>query len=377
MITSVPIVPPWDQGDKNLGYALACALPHHHFQVLTARREPSPPGENLWPDPVFCRRDPSLLGKASVYLRLMGRSVLRGRQSQSRPIPDLYHLIYQPYALSSWFNRYLPEFQSRPTLHTVPATSPSHTLRRDLFFADRLVVLSQHGQQRLQRLGLQDVVYIAPGIALEPWQALAGQTGQRKAQFALEGHPVVLFPGHHGVGQGVDVLLRALPTLVAQVPKVRLILACRLRSSGDREREQALKKALEIMNLSRFVRFYNTVTDMQTLIGASDVVILPLETMHHKVDIPTTLLEALAAARPIVVSDLVPMKELLSVPGQQVGLAVPPGDAQALAQSLVMLLSDPDLARRMGQSGQELVRCCFDIRDTARHYEEQYLELTA
>jgi len=375
LITSVPLVPPWDQGDKNLGYALACALPNHHFQVLTARKEPLPPGANLLPDPVFCRRDPTLPGKASVYLKLLARSVTGRPQGSGRPLPDLYHFIYQPYPISSWLNRGLLELHRRPTLHTVPATSPSHMLRRDLFFADRVAATSRHGQKRLQGLGLQDVVYIAPGISLEPWEALAGQTCQRKAQFGLEGHPVVLLPGHYSNGQGVDVLLRALPELVAEVPKVRLIFACRLRSRGDRDREQAVKKALEVMNLSEHVLFYNTVHDMQSLIAASDVVALPLQTMRNKVDIPTTLLEAMAAAKPIVISDLAPMKELVSDSTRRVGLAVRPGDDRALAHALEMILCNPDLGRMMGREGQARMRCCFDIREMARRYEKVYLEM--
>jgi glycosyltransferase involved in cell wall biosynthesis len=375
MITSVPIVPPWDQGDKNLGYALTRALPQHQFQVLTARREPTPPGANLLVDPIFHRRDPTLLGKTSVYLKLLAKSLAARPGKNTWPLPDLYHLIYQPFTVSSWLNRGLPEFHRRPTLHTVPATSPSHRLRRDLIFADRVVTLSRHGQKRLQGLGLRDVVYIAPGISLEPWQALARRTDEGKAKFGLEGHPVVLFPGHYSSGQGVDVLFRALPELVAEVPGVRLIFACRLRSSGDRGREEALKKALRERNLSEHVIFYNTVNDMQALIGASDLVVLPLATMHHKVDIPTTLLEAMAAAKPIVISDLAPMEELVSVPGHRVGLAVRPGDADALAHAMELLLCNPDLARMMGRNGQELVRCCFDIQNTARRYEEEYLDL--
>jgi glycosyltransferase involved in cell wall biosynthesis len=89
----------------------------------------------------------------------------------------------------------------------------------------------------------------------------------------------------------------------------------------------------------------------------------------------------MAAGKPIVVSDLAPMNELVAArddlewPGQHAGSVVPPGDAQALARSLVTLLCDPDIRRAMGQRGQELVRCCYDVRDTARQYEKQYLEM--
>ena len=47
LVTSVPLAPPWDQGDKNQAYHLTRALPHIHFQVLTNRNSAPPQGANL------------------------------------------------------------------------------------------------------------------------------------------------------------------------------------------------------------------------------------------------------------------------------------------------------------------------------------------
>lgn len=210
MITSVPLSPPWDQGDKNLAYALTVALPEHRFRALTTCDGLTPLSTNLDPEPVYQSRNPSLVQKVRVYLRLL-RIVKSPKpkvpspksQVESRDLGlsiDLYHLIYRPYALSSWLCRLLPEFRRRPTLHTVPATADGRPLGRHLFFADRLVVLSEHGRQALRRLGLDHVVHIPPGIAVDRWVDLSSQTAHLKAQLGLTGHPVVLFPGHYSPG---------------------------------------------------------------------------------------------------------------------------------------------------------------------------------
>lgn len=383
LVTSVPVVPPWDQGDKNLARMLARAMPQHRFTVMTTRDEPSPPGENLDPQPVYRNIHPSLLEKAGVYWQLLSATVPFGSAWEPGSPPDLYHLVYQPYRLSSWLSRLLPEFRRRPTLHTVPATASGLNLGRDLFFADLVVVLSGYGRQALRQLGLENVVQIPPGIEVDPWQALQGQTEHLKARLGLAGHPVILFPGHYGPGQGAEMMLRALPTLAARVPTVRVLFACRIRSSDDRERETAFRQAIDLMRLTKNARFFRTVHEMQALIGASDLVVLPLESMRDKVDIPTTLLEALAAGKPIVISKLPPMSELLaddegdgSVQGE-VGLTVPPGDAEALAQSVAALLTDPGMRERMGRRGQDLVRDRFDIRQVARRYDKLYKEMLA
>lgn len=381
LITSVPLVPPWDQGAKNLAYALTCALSQHRFRVLIARDEPLPSGENLDLEPVYRSTCPSLIQKARVYWWLLSRPVSRFASSDTWHRPDLYHLIYQPYPLSSWLARLLPEFRRGPTLHTVPAAASLRPAVRDLFFADRVVAISEHGRQVLQQLGLENVAYIPPGIEVARWQTLHGQADRLKTRLELAGHPVVLFPGHYGPGQGAEVMFGALPRLVAQVPEVRVVFACRLRSPHDQERERSIRDAVNRQGLAEIVRFYSAVADMETLIGASDLVVLPLETMRDKLDIPTTLLESLAAGKPIVISDLPPMSELVvgakshSACQDEVGLAVPLGDSEALALAVAALLTDPGLREHMGRRGQALVRNRFDIQQVARQYETLYREM--
>ncbi len=384
LITSVPLVPPWDQGDKNLAYALTRELSEHHFRILTTRDGPTPIHANLQPEPIYHTNRPSLGEKARVYWRLLRMS--DSQFGHRKPEIDIYHLIHRPYALSSWLCRLLPEFRRRPTMHTVPATADGRPLGRHLFFAHRLVVLSEHGLQALQRLGLTNVVHIPPGIEVARWATLRDQKDHLKAQLGLADRPVLLFPSHYSPGYGADMMLAALPLIAAQVPGVQVIFACRLRSSGDRERERTARQMVTRLGLGEAVRFYNTVADMRPLIGASDLTLLPLETMRDKVDIPTILLESLAAGKPVVISDLPPMNELLESRGagvqrnremaiSEVGLAVPPGDAKALSEAVVALLKDASERERMGRRGQELVRECFDIQQVARQYEKLYQEM--
>ena len=61
-------------------------------------------------------------------------------------------------------------------------------------------------------------------------------------------------------------------------------------------------------------------------------------------------LEAMAAATPVVASDLGGVKEWLR-DGEH-GLAVPPGDPRALAQAALRLLGDAPLAARLGETAR-------------------------
>ncbi|MFQ5578138.1 MAG: glycosyltransferase family 4 protein [Anaerolineae bacterium] len=373
MITSVPVVPPWDQGDKNLAYALTGALPQHRFTVLTARQSDAPAGGNLKPEPVYRSSRPSMGQKARVYRRLL-------LTPPGRAGADLYHFVYRPYAVSSWLCRLLPEFRRRPTLHTVPATAGDKPLARHLFFADWVVALSEFGRRKLEMLGLKRVRHIPPGIDVAGWMALQSQTDSFKAQLGLSKGPVILFPGHYGPGYGAELVVRALSKIVAGVPRAQVLFACRLRDPDDRRREAATRQAVAGMGLARNVHFYNTVSNMKPLIGASDLTLLPLQTMRNKVDIPTTLIESLAAGKPVITTDLPPMNELVAAPGgasdcRSIGLTVPPGDSGAVAEAALTLLQDASLRRAMGRQGQRVAQQRFDIRHVAQQYHTLYREM--
>src|SRR5438046_3243089 len=89
-----------------------------------------------------------------------------------------------------------------------------------------------------------------------------------------------------------------------------------------------------------------SVTDKQ---GASDV-------------LPTVIIEAMAAARPVVSTRLAGIPE--SIVHGETGLLVPPGDTMALAQALEQLIQNPELQARYGRAGRARVEQHFRIEHT-------------
>jgi glycosyltransferase involved in cell wall biosynthesis len=75
---------------------------------------------------------------------------------------------------------------------------------------------------------------------------------------------------------------------------------------------------------------------------------------------PRSILEAMASGKPVVATDIAGCRD--EVVHGETGLLVPVGDAEALSQAILTLLRDPDLARRMGQAGQQRAKELFDER---------------
>jgi glycosyltransferase involved in cell wall biosynthesis len=382
MFTSVPVIPPWDQGDKNLAFALAKAMTDVQVFLMTTQGAASFDPDHMHGSPIYQSARPGIMEKARAYSFLLQHSQnLDFEGCDHRPEsndcsrgPDLYHLIYRPYMLSSAMFKMLPEFRRRPTVHTVPATANDELLGKELFFADRIVALSEYGKLALEKEGLKDVRFIPSGIDTRPWKQIAGQENDWKALLGLSGRAVILFPGHYGPGQGADIIHAALPEIVNEFPQAVFLFACRIRSQEDSARENAIRSEVARLGLSDNVIFYNTVAEMQPLIGASDLVALPLETMRDKIDIPTTLLEAMAAGKPVIISDIPPMNELFLC-NAEVGLTVPKGSSEGFASAVISLLRDKEARKHMGMEAQRLVLNRFDIHWIAEQYRALYREL--
>jgi glycosyltransferase involved in cell wall biosynthesis len=107
--------------------------------------------------------------------------------------------------------------------------------------------------------------------------------------------------------------------------------------------------------------------DLRTLYQQAGVVVLPLHDMIHPGGI-NTLLEAMATSRPIVVSDSRGVRDY--VRDGVTMLTAPPGDANALAATIVNLTQSPAEAQRLGDNARRFVVEHCDNRVYARELAE-------
>ena len=113
---------------------------------------------------------------------------------------------------------------------------------------------------------------------------------------------------------------------------------------------------------------------MPALLAAARVAWVPLQ-RHGNYDraVPTKLVEAMAAGRPVVASDLGRMGAMVRDAG--CGLVVPPDDAEAHAAALERLLSDGGDAARMGAAGREAFVAGLGFESQARALTSLYAEV--
>lgn len=79
------------------------------------------------------------------------------------------------------------------------------------------------------------------------------------------------------------------------------------------------------------------------------------------------LIEAMAAGKPCVAANTSSIPEIIE-DGVN-GFLVPPQDSQSIADSLIIMISDPQLIHQMVQAGIEIVKKKFTIENMIKEYE--------
>jgi glycosyltransferase involved in cell wall biosynthesis len=144
--------------------------------------------------------------------------------------------------------------------------------------------------------------------------------------------PLLLAVARQDQAKGLDVLLRAVPAILAAVPRARLFVAGR---SGNQSAE--LQRLVADLAVGSAVRFLGPRDDVADLLCAADLFVLP----SRREGSPGSLLEAMALGTPAVVSGL---REVREVVDEHAAWLVPSERPEALARAVGSALSDPDAA---------------------------------
>jgi len=210
----------------------------------------------------------------------------------------------------------------------------------------RIVAVSAATREELVRQGYPPgrVVVVRNGIDAPPPAAPVRPDGVPDAA------PLLLHVGRLAPQKGQLELVEALARLTRR-DAVAVLVGKDLETDGRFERELVARAAE--LGLGDRVVLTGYREDVAGLLAAADVFVLP----STAEGLPLTVLEAMAAARPVVATRVGGIPE--AVVDGETGLIVPPEDVDALTGALDALLADPERARRLGESGRRRVEAEF------------------
>jgi glycosyltransferase involved in cell wall biosynthesis len=182
-------------------------------------------------------------------------------------------------------------------------------------------------------------------------------------------------PGRIVTTSSADVPLKGLVHLVEALAKVRTEHEdAHLVVVGKRPEKGPVAEAVERYGLGGAVEFVKGISDRELadLVRGARIACVP--SLHEGFSLPAA--EAMATGTPLVATTGGAIPEVAGPDGETC-LAVPPGDAGALAAALGRLLGDAELRARLGAAGRERVLRRFTWEQAARGTVEHYCAAVA
>ena len=151
--------------------------------------------------------------------------------------------------------------------------------------------------------------------------------------------------------KGQDTVIKALPLVLEEFSNLKYLIV------GEGRYKEKFTELAQELRVSENVIFTGGIKHEEAVnfIDLSDIFIMPNRYWNNKIEgLPNALIEASARGKPLIAGDHGGSKE--AVRNNQTGLLVDPQSVQEVAQAIIAILKDDDLAMKMGASGREHIR---------------------
>jgi glycosyltransferase involved in cell wall biosynthesis len=360
-VAGTPIGAPWmialAREQKRLDHDVAVIIPSLDGNIAPALAAAGIPCHTAALDVMSAR---GILGKARVIFDLV--RLLRKLR------PDVVHGHLLPSVVTARIASWIADVPIRFGANAGPLTLESEVLRAveigTAFCDTRTIASCTYTHELFVKYGIPEtqlelIYYAVDHSGFDP--ALADGARVRRELGIDDGAPLVglvayFYPPSHSyavypphlVGRGLkghEVLLHAVPRVLEAFPNAKFALVGSGWGPPGPAYEQSLRDLAKGLGIADAVLFTGERSDIPDTLSAFDVSVHP--SLNDNVG---GTVESLLMARPFVASDIRGYAD--TVLHEKTGLVVPAGDSTALADAIIRLLRDPDLARTLGENGR-------------------------
>jgi L-malate glycosyltransferase len=231
------------------------------------------------------------------------------------------------------------------------------------FFVDRVVAVADAVREyRIKRwhTPAAKIVTIPNAVRVTPVLGPAEVAAKKQELVIPHDALVVGMAGRLEAIKGWNYFIDSCAQIAKVEPSSRFLVV------GDGPVRGEIEDQVKRLQLSDHVHVLGFRDDVRELMRVMDVVCLSSLTEGT----PITILEAMACARPAVVTDVGGCAQVV-IDGVT-GFVVPPRDPAALADATLKLLRDADLARRMGEAGLERVLDHYSVETNLKNWLDLY-----
>ncbi len=228
---------------------------------------------------------------------------------------------------------------------------PRDSLRR----ADTVIAVSHYTADLVRRLGVAParIQVVHPGCDSTRFRPRPVDPELRRRLLGGD-HPgpVLLTVGNLVARKGQDMVIRALPRVLARVPDLTYLVV------GQGRDRAMLERLAQAEGVADRVRFAGALPGalLADIYNLGDLFVMPSRERREQADVEgfgLVYLEANACGKPVIGGHSGGVPDAIA--DGETGLLVPPEQPDAIATAILRLLTEPALARRLGQQGRERV----------------------
>jgi glycosyltransferase involved in cell wall biosynthesis len=235
------------------------------------------------------------------------------------------------------------------------------------FRTDAVVAVSESIRRELLASGVPaaKVVTIYGGVDIQRFHPNVDGDGVREEFRIPRDGVLVVKVAHVREWKGYEVFLPAAAMVARAEPRVFFL--CAGKGTGESPHLDALIRDLGLEHRLRWAGFRE---DLPQVLAAADICVHAATAGEG---VTGVVREALAMAKPVVVTDVGGNRELV-IEGET-GLLVPPREPEALARGMLALMGAPARAATLGRAGRRLVAQRFSHEVKAERVERLYLDI--
>ena len=261
------------------------------------------------------------------------------------------------------------------TVHDVSSfsnSSNSSIIEKLIYkLTDRIITHNEFSKLEILNVNADSssCISIVPHGSYTPFINIQYDKEKSKEQLGIPNNRrILLFFGMIKKVKGLEVLLSALKGVIKKNPDVLLVIAGRVWENDF----SAYQKIIDENNLSAYILLHTKFIpqeDVEHYYCASDLVILPYKKIYQS----GVLMMTLSYERPALVSDLPPLKEIIS--DNENGFLFKAENVSDLTAKLNSILSDEGLMEEVRAKGTELINTKYDWGEIGRQTKQAYQSL--
>lgn len=234
-------------------------------------------------------------------------------------------------------------------------------------FCDKIICLTETEKKEHIELGIakeDKFEVIASGIDFEKFKNALVDKNKMKEELNIEKDKIVIgYVGRLADIKGVSYLIKAFSQVVKRNKNVVLVCV------GDGPQRKELEKQAEKLNITEYVKFLGIRHDIPEILSCFDIFVMPsLNEGMGKV-----VIEAQLMGLPVVASYIGGIKDLIV--DNKTGIFVKPKDSKDIAEKIIYLIENPQVAKNIGYCAKENVKYEYSSEYMVNEIEKLYLKL--